>query len=83
MSGVVTRKSNKASASATTSVYQSAGLGLPKNSRARKTGRDSDDEDTEDKATKDDFDEEDQDEERGVDTIDLVDEEKPDKSTSS
>jgi hypothetical protein len=71
MSGAVTRKSSKVSAS--TSVHQSAGLGLQKISTARKTGQDSDDED---KATKDGFDEE-----RGlVDTIDFINEEKLDKS---
>jgi hypothetical protein len=72
MSGAVTRKSSKISAS-TTAVPPSAGLGLPKTTTARsKTSQDSDDED--DKEDQDD-------EERGVDTIDLIDDEKPDKST--
>jgi hypothetical protein len=74
MSGAVTRKkSSKVSASATTgtSVPESAGLGLPKPTTARsKTSQNSDDE------------EDQNDEARGVDTIiDLISEEKPDKST--
>jgi hypothetical protein len=75
MSGAVTRKSSKVSASATTSVPPSAGLGLPKTTTARcKTSQDSDDEDDK---------EEQDDEERGAgaDTIDLIIDEKPDKST--